>query len=123
MNTNITRFASACSLLASALVAWAQPATSLAAGAVVGADITVRYDDLAIDKPAGAIRLLNRIQVAASSVCDPLAHGDLSSRTNRDNCRAHLVAAAVAKVNKPMLFAVYTGAVSDLTRVADAKTR
>lgn len=77
------------------------------ASELVGPDITVNYADLAIDEAAGATQLLKRIEAAAGRVCARLDHGDLASRANAADCRRQVTAAAVNKVNHPMLLAVY----------------
>jgi UrcA family protein len=74
---------------------------------LVGPDVTVHYRDLAIGTEQGASRLLKRIEWAASRVCARLDHGSLPSRANMNACREKLSAAAVSKVNHPMLLAVY----------------
>jgi UrcA family protein len=80
------------------------------AGEMLGPDITVRYADLAIDTEPGASKLLRRIEWAAQRVCARLDHGTLASRANAKACRQELAAAAVQKVNHPMLQAVYDSA-------------
>jgi UrcA family protein len=80
------------------------------AGEVLGPDITVPYADLAIDTEPGASKLLRRIEWAAQRVCARLDHGTLASRANARACRQELAAAAVLKVNHPMLQAVYDSA-------------
>lgn len=75
-----------------------------------GPDITVRFDDLAIDTEQGASSLLRRIDWAARRVCAPLDHGTLSSRISALDCRRDVTAAAVARVSHPMLQAVYDSA-------------
>ena len=67
---------------------------------------------------AGATQLLTRIEVAANSVCARLDHGDVASRANRQRCEQKLTAAAVAKVNHPVLAQVYESAHRTAPRVA-----
>jgi UrcA family protein len=109
MYTNIrTSITPAFGILAAVctVLALGQPATAVAAG-VTGRDVTIQYSELAINTTQGAEQLLNRIRAAAASVCAPLNHGDIASRARRDACQDKLVAAGVAKVNRPQLFAVY----------------
>jgi UrcA family protein len=73
----------------------------------VGPDIAVRYADLAIDTQQGATKLLKRIEGAAGRVCARLDHGTLVSRSNAEACSRKVTAAAVSKMNHPMLLAVY----------------
>jgi UrcA family protein len=82
----------------------------LHAGEMVGPDITVPYADLAVDSEQGASKLLQRIEWAAQRVCARLDHGTLASRANAKACRQTVAAAAVQKVNHPMLQAVYDSA-------------
>ncbi len=76
----------------------------------VGPDIAVRYADLAIDTEQGATKLLKRIEGAAGRVCARLDHGTLVSRSNAQACGRKVTAAAVSKMNHPMLLAVYNSA-------------
>jgi UrcA family protein len=65
----------------------------------------VSYADLNLATPAGAATLYNRIEIAARRVCGP----DIGATRyfERKGCRKSAVAAAVTKVNSPMLTAVY----------------
>jgi len=74
---------------------------------LTGPDITLRYENLAIDSEQGASLLLKRIEVAAGRVCARLDHGSLASRRNAQACSRKLTADAVSKVSHPMLLAVY----------------
>jgi UrcA family protein len=89
------------------------PAASLA-----GPDVNVRYTDLDIDTVDGATELLNRIKAAADRVCAPLDHGDIASRANRGKCHLKLTAAAVSKVDHPVLASVYKTAYPDAPSLA-----
>jgi UrcA family protein len=77
------------------------------AGDVLGPDVAVHYGDLAIASEQGATKLLRRIERAAQRVCAPLNDGTLASRANAKDCRRELTAAAVSKVNHPMVQAAY----------------
>ena len=105
-----------------ALLALAAAALTLVtptwAGNLTGPDVTVPYSDLDIDTVEGATQLLARIKVAADRVCAPLAHGDLASRATRDRCHLKLTGAAVARVDHPVLAAVYKSAYPDAPSVA-----
>lgn len=97
-------------------------AASASASDITGRDVTVQYADVDTDSIAGATLLLQRIQVAAESVCAPLDHGDLASRSRRLACEQKLTAAAVTRVNSPALASVYQSARRDTRRViAQAK--
>jgi UrcA family protein len=87
---------------------------------LTGPDITVNYADLAIDEAPGATQLLKRIEAAAGRLCARLDHGDLASRSNARDCRRQVTAAAVYKVNHPMLLAVYDAQRGATETVANA---
>jgi UrcA family protein len=74
---------------------------------LVGPDITVRYGDLALDTQQGASTLLKRIEGAAGRVCARLDRGNLVSHRVVKTCNREVTAAAVNKVNHPMLLAVH----------------
>jgi UrcA family protein len=74
---------------------------------LVGPDVTLRYENLAIETEQGAAQLLKRIEGAAGRVCARLDHGTLASRRNVQTCSRQLIADAVSKVNHPMLLAAY----------------
>lgn len=68
---------------------------------------TVKYADLNLSTPEGAVALYARIQRAASRVCSPLDGRDLTSKMQMDSCFHKAIADAVAKVNQPALFDAY----------------
>lgn len=92
-------------------------AMTASAGDITGRDITVRYADLDAGTVAGATLLLQRIEVASGRVCAPLDHGDLASRRLRAACELKLTAAAVTRVDSPVLASVYQSARRDPPRV------
>jgi UrcA family protein len=102
-------------LLAAAAVVLTLP---VVAAGVTGPDVAVRYADLDVNSVSGATQLLQRIESAADNVCARLDHGDLSSRGNRERCEQKLTAAAVTKVNHPVLAQVYESAHHTAPRVA-----
>lgn len=103
--------------LAIAVAAMALAAPTVA-GNLTGPDVKVAYSDLDIDTADGASQLLKRINGAASRVCASLDHGDIASRANVAQCHQKLTAAAVAKVNHPVLAAIYKSAHPDASPVA-----
>ena len=109
---NISKYQkSAASLIAIFCVALAVGLAGPAnAAEQVGPDIAVRYADLAIDTEQGASKLLKRIEGAAGRVCARLDHGTLVSRGNAEACSRKVTAAAVNRMNHPMLLAVYNSA-------------
>jgi UrcA family protein len=68
---------------------------------------TVKYADLNISNPEGAAALYARIQRAARQVCPPLDVRNLSSEAP-GACVQKAIADAVAKVDQPALFIVYS---------------
>lgn len=91
-------------LLGAAAAAAPAIASAAAPAASPGDTITeskvVRYNDLDLSKPADAARLYARIRNAAARVC-PSISGDVPQR----DCFDAAVAAAVTRVNKPLLSA------------------
>ena len=70
--------------------------------------VTVKFGDLDVSHPQGAAVLYRRIRAAAQSVCSPYDGSGLSAKMLRDACVNRAVADAVATVDKPALFAVYS---------------
>jgi UrcA family protein len=68
---------------------------------------TVKYADLDLSNPAGAVALYARIQQAARQVCSPLDGRDLTSKMQMASCVHKAIARAVAKVDQPALFDAY----------------
>ena len=101
-----------CGALAMGAVATAQ------GNDLLGPDIAVHYGDLAIDTEQGASQLLKRIEGAAGRVCGRLDRGTLDSRANVSDCRQKLSAAAVSKVNQPMVLAMYNSTRGTTTAMA-----
>jgi UrcA family protein len=69
--------------------------------------VIVKYADLAVSTPQGAAALYHRIFGAAVTVCRPLDDSSLRSKGVMDACIHKAVADAVAKVDQPVLSAVY----------------
>src|ERR1700730_12142185 len=67
------------------------------------ASVTVRFDDLNLDSPAGADTLYRRISSAARAVCRDENTRDLTMLAAFEHCRAAAVAQAVRAVNNPHL--------------------
>ena len=68
------------------------------------ASVTVRYADLNIASPSGALVLYVRIQVAAHSAC---SHFWFKTYGDEARCVQDTIAEAVTQVNEPALSAVY----------------
>ncbi len=64
---------------------------------------TVRFDDLDINKPAGAKILYDRIKAAAVEVCEPPMSRELSVVVVQRKCVEKAIDNAVMKVNSDVL--------------------
>jgi UrcA family protein len=94
-------------LIAAAIVT--AVASSFAAGSAAAAGIdvtspTVKFADLDISSPQGALQLYIRIHKAAATAC---SFYPFKSERGLDLCVSNSTAKAVTKVNQPALFAVY----------------
>jgi UrcA family protein len=67
--------------------------------------ITVKYADLNVASPSGAVVLYERIRTAAKSAC---AYFWFETDADEARCVQNTVAKAVTKVNQPALSAVYS---------------
>ncbi|MGD0504678.1 MAG: UrcA family protein [Steroidobacteraceae bacterium] len=83
---------------------------------------TVKYADLNVSKSEGAAALYARIQRAARQVCPPLDLRNLSSEAHAV-CVHKAIADAVAKVDQPALFAVYSAHNGQPTPIVLAATQ
>jgi UrcA family protein len=68
------------------------------------ASVTVKYADLNIASPSGALVLYERIRAAAQSAC---SYFWFKTDADEARCVQHTIAKAVTKVNEPALSAVY----------------
>jgi UrcA family protein len=68
------------------------------------AGITVKYADLNLASPAGALVLYGRIQAAARSAC---AYFWFKTDADEARCVRNTIAHAVTQVNAPALSAIY----------------
>jgi UrcA family protein len=94
-----------------------------AAEPTVPPQTTVKFADLKVSSPDGAVALYGRIQRAARQVCDRFDGGDLSSKVRMDTCVQKAIADAVAKVDQPALFTVYNAHNGQPTPIVLAATR
>jgi UrcA family protein len=96
------------SLAATALLAYAQPASAHLDDR--STSVVVRFADLDINHPAGAERLLDRIEQAADTACggEPSSGLDGERRVYRQ-CRTDAITRAVDQLNAPLLTAVAAG--------------
>jgi UrcA family protein len=68
------------------------------------ASVTVKFADLNISSPSGALVLYSRIRAAAQGVC---SYYWFQMATDEARCVHDAIANAVTKVNQPTLSAVY----------------
>jgi UrcA family protein len=66
--------------------------------------VNVRFADLNMSSPTGALVLYNRIQRAADNAC---SYYWFKTDADQNRCVQGAIANAVAKVNHPRLFAIY----------------
>jgi UrcA family protein len=84
-------------------------ASSFAAGSAVAAGVdvtsqTVKFADLDVSRPQGALELYIRIRKAAATACSFYL---FKTETDLDRCVSDSTAKAVTKVKQAALFAVY----------------
>jgi UrcA family protein len=110
MNTQITYRKSA-SLVAITLLALGYSGFCAAAGAGTGphVSVSVSYADLNLSSTQGAATLYQRLESAASTVCQKMHRYDVSifASLRIAECAQHKVREAVKKLGAPMLVAVY----------------
>jgi UrcA family protein len=94
---------SLCGVLSSSLAALPAAADSFEA-----LKETVKFADLDTSRPQGAATLYRRIHAAAQKVCSPFEGSSLSAKIHLDACVKKAVADAVAAVDQPALFAIYS---------------
>jgi UrcA family protein len=68
------------------------------------ASITVKYADLNLSSPPGALVLYERIRTAAQSACN---YFWFASDAAEARCLQNTIASAVTKLNRPALSAIY----------------
>jgi UrcA family protein len=67
----------------------------------------LKYSDLNLSKPAEAAELYVRIKIAAQEVCRRFDGRDLQSQNYFHQCVHQAIVDAVAKVDRPTLYAAY----------------
>ena len=95
VNTWIATSIVACLALCFSAVSAADPSS---------ASITVKYADLNIASPSGALVLYERVRAAAQSAC---SYFWFKTDADEARCVHSTIANAVARVNQPALSAVY----------------
>ena len=85
-------------------------AASVPANAGTGniASLTVKFVDLDVSRPEGAVRLYDRIRSAAVSVCGRFDLGAITRQADFYACVDDAIARAVAQVDSPALNAVHS---------------
>jgi UrcA family protein len=96
-------------LTAAAVVAFAAGFTVIAHAdqSTDAPQVIVKYADLSVSSPQGAVALYHRIRAAAVTVCQPLDESNLASKQTANACIHKALADAVAEVDQPALSAVY----------------
>ena len=124
MNTQTTSRSLRGILATAVLSAFAcSPATvCLAAEPMDPPQMTVKYADLNVSKNEGAATLYARIQQAARQICPVLDVRNLSSESH-GACVHRAIADAVAKVDEPALYAVYSAHNGQPTPIVLASTQ
>ena len=81
---------------------------------------TVKFGDLDVSRPQGALVLYGRIHAAAQNVCSPLDGRDISDKMRLAACVKKAVTAAVKTIDNPVLFAIYSAKTGNgsVTRLA-----
>ena len=79
--------------------------SAVSAAGPSSASVTVKYGDLNIASPSGALVLYERIRAAAQSACN---YFWFETDADEARCVQNTIAKAVSKVNEPALSAVYS---------------
>ena len=92
-------------LFAAAIVgAFASSFSAVSAADPSSASVTVKFADLNISSPSGALVLYERIRAAAQGAC---SYYWFKTDADEARCVQNAIANAVARVNQPALSAVY----------------
>ena len=92
------------SLIATGIFTLASSFSAVSAADPSSASISVKYADLNIATPSGALVLYERIRTAAKNACN---YFWFKTDADEARCVQQTIAKAVAKVNQPALSAVY----------------
>jgi UrcA family protein len=104
MNTSIPSTGLRALIATAIFGALASSFSAVSAADFSSAGITVKYADLNIASPSGALVLYERIRMAAHSAC---AYFWFKTDADEARCVRNTIAKAVARVNEPALSAVY----------------
>lgn len=80
--------------------------------------VTVRYADLDLSRPAGADAMIARIRQAAEVACSGFSTRELAEMAQQRACLSETMAAAVRKVNAPLVTARFEGPAKAAARLA-----
>lgn len=69
--------------------------------------VTVRFDDLALQRPAGAKTLYARLRTAARNVCAPAAPRELAAHRDWNQCYSEALDQAVAATESSQVSALH----------------
>jgi UrcA family protein len=78
----------------------------------------VQFGDLNLNSAAGAKILYGRLSKAARSVCSPFESRELATTAKWHNCYDRALAAAVAKIDKPMVTQLHDSSAHPWQKVA-----
>lgn len=125
MNTMTTslRFRSLLASAALGAFACSLTALSIAAEPADALQMTVQYTDATASNSEGAAALYARIQRAARQVCLPLDGRGLTSKAQMGACMHKAIGDAVAKVDRPALFAAHSAHNGQPTPIVLAATQ
>lgn len=94
-------------LSAVAFPAIAAPASAFSVG--VGPEVTVRFSDLDLTRPAGADAMMARIGQAVKVACSGFSTREQAQMVHYKACMSETMAAAVKQVNAPLVTARSAG--------------
>ena len=104
MNTSTPPAGFRCAIASAILAALGLGFSAVSAADPASASVTVKYTDLNIASPSGALSLYERIREAAKSAC---SYYWFKTDADEARCVHNTIADAVDKVNEPALSAVY----------------
>ena len=109
MNTMSTNLSRVIKTAIFGTLALSYGAASIAAGYDTAPTAVVKFGDLNLSNPQGAVKLYSRIVAAANEVCKAydIDNRNLGSRARLSTCVHKAIADAVTTVGHPGLFAVY----------------
>ena len=119
-STNLSRLIST-AIFGALTLSWG--AMSIAADESDAPQAVVKFGDLNLSNPQGAVALYHRISSAAVTVCRPQDNRSLASKSRVQSCVHKAIAEAVTKVDRAELFAVYNSKNHELRPILIAQGR